>query len=152
MKRYFAKPDTWFKEGTEAFYEEEMFPVGTLFDEDGISHGSAIYRGTYVVGTSEDGLKEEDPDLYEKWNGHSYDNYWYDKGFKKGDLVRTKNRHSNFSHLTGLVLDIRDNRRAHHLFSEHLILSNIIKTRTRKIFKAPKSSMSATQVLTRFQS
>ena len=89
-KRYFAKPDTWFKEGTEAFYEEEMFSVGETFDEDGVSHGSAIYRGTYVVGTSEDGLKEEDPDLYEKWNGHSYDNYWYDKGYKKGDEVEMR--------------------------------------------------------------
>jgi hypothetical protein len=30
---------------------------------------------------------------------------------KKGDLVRIKNRHSNLSHLTGLVLDIKENRR-----------------------------------------
>jgi len=30
---------------------------------------------------------------------------------KIGDLVRVKNRHSNLSHLTGLVLDIKENRR-----------------------------------------
>ena len=32
---------------------------------------------------------------------------------KKGDLVRIKNRQSNLSHLLGLVVDIRDTRRAH---------------------------------------
>lgn len=32
---------------------------------------------------------------------------------KKGDLVRIKNRQSNLSHLLGLVVDIRDNRRVH---------------------------------------
>ena len=32
---------------------------------------------------------------------------------KKGDLIRTKNRQSNFSDLLGLVVDIRDNRRVH---------------------------------------
>ena len=73
MKRYFAKPDTWFKEGTEAFYEEEMVPVGTLFDEDGISHGSAIYRGTYVIGPNE-----------------NYDTYWHSKGYKEGDEVEMR--------------------------------------------------------------
>ena len=73
MKRYFAKPDTWFKEGTEAFYEEEMFPVGTLFDEDGISHGSAIYRGIYVIGPNE-----------------GYDTYWHSKGYKEGDEVEMR--------------------------------------------------------------
>ena len=30
---------------------------------------------------------------------------------KKGDLVRMKCRYSNLSHLTGLVLDTRENRR-----------------------------------------
>jgi hypothetical protein len=73
MKRYFAKPDTWFKEGTEAFYEEEMFLVGELFDEDGISHGSAIYRGTYVVGPNKD-----------------YDTYWHNQGYKEGDEVEMR--------------------------------------------------------------
>jgi hypothetical protein len=32
---------------------------------------------------------------------------------KKGDLVKTKNRQSNFSDLLGIVVDIRDNRRVH---------------------------------------
>ena len=72
-KRYFAKPDTWFKEGTEAFYEEEIYPVGTLFDEDGISHGSAIYRGTYVIGPNE-----------------GCDTYWHSKGYKEGDEVEIR--------------------------------------------------------------
>ena len=50
-KRYYAKPDTWFKEGTEAFREEEMWPEGSLTDsETGEKSGSAIYRGTYVIG------------------------------------------------------------------------------------------------------
>ena len=73
MKRYFVKPDTWFKEGTEAFYEEEMVPVGTLFDEDGISHGSAIYRGIYVIGPNE-----------------GCDTYWHSKGYKEGDEVEIR--------------------------------------------------------------
>ncbi len=32
MKRYFAKKDTFFKEGSEAFREDEMFAYGTLFN------------------------------------------------------------------------------------------------------------------------
>ena len=32
---------------------------------------------------------------------------------KVGDLVRTKSGQSNFSHLLGVVVDIRNNRRAH---------------------------------------
>jgi len=76
MKRYFAKPDTWFKEGTEAFYEEEMWPFRTAFDafdENGISHGSAIYRGIYVIGPNE-----------------GYDTYWHSKGYKEGDEVEMR--------------------------------------------------------------
>jgi len=71
VKRYFAKPDTWFKEGTEAFYEEEIYPTGVLFGMDGVSHGSAIYRGTYVIGSNED-----------------YDSRWPSQGYKEGDEVK----------------------------------------------------------------
>ena len=53
MKRYFAKPDTWFKEGTECFRHEEIYPAGWTFDKDGVSHASATYTGTYIVGSSE---------------------------------------------------------------------------------------------------
>jgi hypothetical protein len=73
MKRYFVKPNTWFKEGTEAFYEEEIYSPGILFGMDGISHGSAIYRGTYVVGPNE-----------------GYDIYWHSKGYKEGDEVEMR--------------------------------------------------------------
>jgi hypothetical protein len=69
MKRYFAKEDTWFKKGTEAFREEEMF--SQLFDNDGNSCASALYTGTYVVGSC----------------GGGYDKYWYDKGYNDGDEV-----------------------------------------------------------------
>ena len=69
-KRYYAKPDTWFKEGTEAFREEEMWPEGSLTDsETGEKSGSAIYRGTYVIG--------EDP----------CDSFWIQEGYKPGDEV-----------------------------------------------------------------
>lgn len=65
MKRYYAKPETWFKEGTECFREEEMYKFS-----DGST--SAIYRGIYVVGSS---------------NPDGYDKYWYEKGYKDGDEV-----------------------------------------------------------------
>ena len=87
MKRYFAKPDAWFKEGTECFRREEIYPAGWTFDKDGVSHASAVYTGTYVVGSSEDDLKEEDPEFYQKYGGKSYDDFWYDRGYKKGDEV-----------------------------------------------------------------
>jgi hypothetical protein len=59
MKRYYAKLDTWFKEGTEAFREEEMFPHGSLTDgETGEKTGSAIYRGIYVIGSGGSYLDE----------------------------------------------------------------------------------------------
>ncbi len=45
MKRYFVKKDTFFKEGSEAFREDEMFAYGTLFNDDGTPTSSAIYRG-----------------------------------------------------------------------------------------------------------
>ena len=72
-KRYFAKKDTWFKEGSEAFREDEMFAYGTLFNDDGTPTSSAIYRGTFVVGSN--GGKGTN------------DEYWYGKGFKDGDEV-----------------------------------------------------------------
>ena len=72
MKRYFAKPNTWFKEGTECFRKEEIYPAGWLFDEDGTSTASAIYEGTYMVGSC---------------NPEGYDKYWHAKGHKDGDEV-----------------------------------------------------------------
>lgn len=87
MKRYFAKPDTWFKEGTECFRGEEIYPAGWTFDKNGVSHASATYTGIYIVGSSEDSLKEELPEIYEECGGKSYDDYWYDKGYQKGDEV-----------------------------------------------------------------
>lgn len=72
MKRYYAKADTWFKEGSEAYREEEMWPYGSLTDgKTGEKTGSAIYRGIYVVGSS----------------GGDYDEHWYGKGYKDGDEV-----------------------------------------------------------------
>jgi hypothetical protein len=73
MKRFFAKKGSWFKEGSEAFREEEMFPSGSLFDNDGTSTGSAIYRGYYVIGSS--GGKG------------TCDEAWYSIGYKDGDEV-----------------------------------------------------------------
>ncbi len=72
IKRYFAKPDTWFKAGTEAFRLEEIHPPGVLFDSDGTTTASATYRGTYVVGSC---------------NPEGYDKYWYEQGYKDGDEV-----------------------------------------------------------------
>ena len=70
MKRYFAKPNTWFKEGTEVFYEEEMIPATTS------SHGSAIYRGTYVIGPNK-----------------GCDTFWHSKGYKEGDELESMRTH-----------------------------------------------------------
>lgn len=72
MTRYIAKKDTWFKEGTECFRQDEIYPAGVLFDSNGDTCGSAIYEGTYVVGSC---------------NPDGYDKYWYDKGYKNGDEV-----------------------------------------------------------------
>lgn len=72
MKRYFAKPDTWFKEGTECFRGDVLFPFGSITNEAGEKTGSAIYTGTYIVGScSPDG----------------YDEHWYSHGYKDGDEV-----------------------------------------------------------------
>jgi hypothetical protein len=77
MKRYYAKADTWFKEGSEAYREEEMFSHGSLTDgKTGEKTGSAIYRGIYVVGSN----KDEDGNA-------GYDVHWYGKGYKDGDEV-----------------------------------------------------------------
>jgi hypothetical protein len=75
MKRYFAKPNTWFKEGTECFREDEMWPSTTLSDNKGNSTGSAIYRGTYIVGSC---------------NPDGYDKFWYKKGFVDGQEVEMR--------------------------------------------------------------
>ena len=88
MKRYFAKPNTWFKEGTECFRIEEIYPAGWTFNNDGMSYASANYKGVYIVGSSEYSLKEEMPELYEEFCGKSYDDYWYNKGHQKGDEVK----------------------------------------------------------------
>jgi len=55
MKRYFTKPDSWFKEGTEAFFIEETWPDGSLSDNKGNKTGSGVFRGTYVVGSCGEG-------------------------------------------------------------------------------------------------
>ena len=52
MKRYFAKPDTFFKAGTEAFRKEEVCPFGSIFTEEGKPTAAAAYEGTYVVGSN----------------------------------------------------------------------------------------------------
>tara|TARA_R100001509_G_C4726443_1_gene168281 strand:+ start:222 stop:536 length:315 start_codon:yes stop_codon:yes gene_type:complete len=75
MKRYFAKPGTWFKEGTECSRREEMWPACWLYDKNGVPHASATYTGIYIVGSP---VEDRHP---------NYDNYWYNKGYKKGDEV-----------------------------------------------------------------
>jgi len=67
MKRYYAKSSAWFKEGSECFRKEEV-----MSSPLGVKASTAIYRGTYVVGSS-------DP--------AGYDIVWYDKGYKEGDEV-----------------------------------------------------------------
>ena len=67
MKRYFAKPDTWYKAGTEVFLEED------LSDSDGTSgYRGWICRGTYIVSDT------------------GYDGFWYAKGYKVGDEVEMR--------------------------------------------------------------
>jgi len=61
--KYVAKPDTWFKEGSEAFLEEYLF-----IDADDCKHG--LFRGTYIVADS------------------GYDKFWHNKGYKIGDEVQ----------------------------------------------------------------
>ncbi len=76
MKQYYAKPDTWFKEGTECFREEEMWPDGSLAEcGTNTKHGSAIYRGIYIVGSC---------------NPDGYDKFWYNQGHKNGDEVEMR--------------------------------------------------------------
>ena len=60
-KRYYAKQNTWFKEGTECFKEEETYD------------GAGIYRGVYIVGPNE-----------------GYDTFWHKKGYKEGDEVEMR--------------------------------------------------------------
>ena len=72
MKRYFAKVDSWFKEGSEAFFIEETWPDGSLSDGKGNKTGAGVFRGTYIVGSCGEG---------------GYDHLWYGKGYKDGDEV-----------------------------------------------------------------
>jgi len=73
MKRYFAKPDTWFKEGTECKCLEEFCPFGSIFHDDGTPTSSALYEGTYVVGSDSEYCK--------------YDEVWHRKGYNDHDEV-----------------------------------------------------------------
>ncbi len=57
IKRYIAKEDSWFKEGSECKLLEDYKDCG-------------LYRGIYIVGENE-----------------GYDMYWHKKGFKEGDEV-----------------------------------------------------------------
>ncbi len=57
-KRYIAKKDTWFKEGTECKLLEDYQEVGGL------------YQGIYIVGENK-----------------GYDTFWHKKGYKEGDEV-----------------------------------------------------------------
>ena len=75
MKRYFAKPDTWFKEGTECFLVEELCPHGWLSNEKGEPISTGVYRGTYIVGTCS------------KFQRDGYDELWYRQGYKDHDEV-----------------------------------------------------------------
>jgi len=77
MKRYYAKPDTWFKEGSECQKGDEMFPPGSLADGAATEEktGSSIYRGIYIVGTCTPSGQT------------GYDTFWYDKGYTEGDEV-----------------------------------------------------------------
>lgn len=62
--RYFAKPDTWFKEGTECFLVDDYRHLDTP------SFNCGLFRGTYIVDDS------------------GYDqSYWWGKGYKVGDEV-----------------------------------------------------------------
>ena len=63
MIKYIAKPDTWFKEGTECILEDD-FRTGHVDSDMG------LFRGIYIVGSNE-----------------GYDTYWYNKGYKEGDEV-----------------------------------------------------------------
>ena len=57
-KRYFAKPDEWFKEGSECKLIEDF------------GDGRGLFNGVYIVGEN---------------NG--YDTFWHNKGHKEGDEV-----------------------------------------------------------------
>lgn len=61
--KFFTKPDSWFKEKTEAKLLEYVYT-----NDNGIKFG--IFNGTYVVGKSH------------------YDTFWYNKGYHNGDEVK----------------------------------------------------------------
>jgi len=71
-RRYFAKPDTWFKEGSECFRGATLWPEGSLTNEDGEKTGTSVYTGIYVVGSSD---------------GNPNDQRWYKMGHKDGDEI-----------------------------------------------------------------
>lgn len=71
MKKYIAKPHTWFKEGTEA----------TILPDDDFGEMGGIYEGIYIVGTCVDDTGA----IYDPYAG--YNKFWIDKGYKIGDEV-----------------------------------------------------------------
>lgn len=64
MIKYIAKPDTWFKEGTECTLVE------SYKRDDCPGCNSGLFRGLYIVG----------PNI-------GYDIFWHEQGYKEGDEV-----------------------------------------------------------------
>jgi hypothetical protein len=64
--KYIAKPDNWFKAGTEAKLIEFYYA-----ENNGKNFG--LFEGTYVVCKNE-----------------GYDTFWHKKGYKKGDEVQMR--------------------------------------------------------------
>jgi len=73
--RYFARPNTWFKSGTEAIRCEEMY------------EGHAIYSGTYIVGSCS---MDESDHFPKPYITAGYDKFWYGQGYKNGDEVQMR--------------------------------------------------------------
>jgi len=64
--KYIAKPDTWFKAGTEAKLIDHYYT-----EDNGKKFG--LFEGTYVVCKNE-----------------GYDTFWHNKGNKEGDEVQMR--------------------------------------------------------------
>ena len=86
---YVAKPQTWFKAGTEAELQEYLYT-----DANGCKHG--IFKGQYVVGScTEDEQPSEDDCSITLFNtgkittpkGGGYDDFWYKLSYENGDVV-----------------------------------------------------------------
>jgi hypothetical protein len=85
---YVAKPQTWFKAGTEAELIEELYT-----DANGVKNG--IFKGQYVVGSCSDDEPSEDDCSVTLYNqgkvttpkSRGYDEFWYKLSYEKGDVV-----------------------------------------------------------------